>query len=367
LAVLYPHPGNGHSASTVIAAAATLVAISAGVFACRRRAPYLLVGWMWYLGMLVPVIGLLQVGGQSMADRYTYLPQIGLVIGLVWAVSDSTAFLAARAGAMLQLAGRFLLALAATGIVAGLVVAAWRQTGYWRDSETLWIRDTIYPNLVGYFNFGLALAAADRHEEAIQQFEKAYAISANDEDTLYSYAQSLEALGRVEDAVTKYREALAVNKKAVSTNDRLASILLRQGKDREALACWRQALAEDPKNVAIVHQVAGLLATSPDASIRDGKEAILVARRMMELTGGTSPAAFDSLAAAQAETGDFAAAIENAQTALGLAHPSGAEEPAAEIQRHLAYYLAGKPFHRRPTETKSSPDDTHRKPSPVEK
>ena len=225
----------------------------------------------------------------------------------------------------------------------------------------------MYPNLVGHYNFGLALAAAHRHEEAIQQFEKAYAISANDEDTLYSYAQSLEALGRVEDAVTKYREALAVNKKSVSANDRLASILLRQGKDREALACWRQALAEDPKNMAIGHQVAGLLATSPDASIRDGKEAVLVAQRMIELTGGKDPAAFDTLAAAQAETGNFAAAIENAQTALGLAHPGGAEELAAEIQRHLAYYLAGKPFRRRPTDTKSSAGAAHRKPSPVEK
>ena len=96
LAILYPHPSNGFSAGTVCAAAAILAAVSAGVFVCRRQAPYLLVGWLWYLGMLVPVIGLLQVGGQTMADRYTYLPQIGLVLGLVWAVADLTDFLAAR-------------------------------------------------------------------------------------------------------------------------------------------------------------------------------------------------------------------------------------------------------------------------------
>ena len=136
----------------------------------------------------------------------------------------------------------------------------------------------LYPNLVAHYNFGLALATDNRHEEAIEQFEKAYAISAVDEDTLYSYAQSLESLGRVDDAIAKYRETLAVNTKSVSANDRLASIFLRQGKDREALACWRQALAEEPENTAIGLQVAGLLATSPQASVRDGKEAVLVRR-----------------------------------------------------------------------------------------
>ena len=151
------------------AAAVILAAISAGVFVCRRQAPYLLVGWLWYLGMLVPVIGLLQVGGQSMADRYTYLPQIGLVLGLVWAVTDSDRFLAARAGTAVRRAGRFLLALAAAGIIAALAVAAWRQTGYWRDSETLWVRDMMYPNLVGHLQFRLALAADHRHEEAIHR------------------------------------------------------------------------------------------------------------------------------------------------------------------------------------------------------
>ena len=87
LAVLYPHPMNNFSVATAIEAAVVLVAISAGAFLLRRRAPYLLVGWLWYLGMLVPVNGLFQVGGAKMADRYTYLPQIGLVLGLVWAVN----------------------------------------------------------------------------------------------------------------------------------------------------------------------------------------------------------------------------------------------------------------------------------------
>jgi len=232
LAVLYPHPSEGIGPGTAFAAAAILAAVSAAVFVGRRKAPYLLVGWFWYLGMLVPVIGLLQVGGQSMADRYTYLPQIGLVLGLVWAVTDLCDFLAARFGAAVRRASRFILAISAAGMIAVLAVAAWQQTSYWRDSETLWIRDIgMYPNLVAHYNLGLKLAALHRHEEAIQQFEKARVISANDEDTLYSYAQSLEALGRVEDAMTKYRATLAVNEKSTGANDRLAAILLKRSAD----------------------------------------------------------------------------------------------------------------------------------------
>ncbi len=253
LAVLYPHPVNGFSARMVFPAAAVLAVISAGTFALRRQAPYILVGWLWYLGMLVPVIGLLQVGGQSMADRYTYLPQIGLVLGLVWAASDLADFLQGsrhtpcavrqgppasekaydwniRADGTRSVPAIFLLALSVAGIVAALAVGAWRQAGYWRDSETLWVRDTMYPNLVGHYNLGLALAAENRHEEAIQQFEMASAIDARDEDTLLAYAQSLEELGRVGEAIAKYRAVLAVNEKSVSAKDHLARLLLRRGK-----------------------------------------------------------------------------------------------------------------------------------------
>jgi len=364
LAILYPRASDGHSAGTVVAATAILAVVSAATFVWRRQAPYLLVGWLWYLGMLVPVIGLVQVGGQSMADRYTYLPQIGLALGLVWAASDFIDFLGARAGATIQRSSRFFSAIATAGIVAALAVGTWRQTGYWRDSEALWVRDSMYPNSVGQYNFGLALAGANRHEEAVKQFEGAYTLSPTDEDTLYAYAQSLEALGRVADAKVKYREALAVNKKLVNANDRLASILLGQGKDREALACWRQALADDPNNVAIGHRVADLLATSPDASVRNGKEAVFVAQRIVELTAGKDPAALDTLAAAQAESGNFVAAVQTAQTALELASAaSGVDESAGEIQTHLACYRARKPHRRSATPATSSAGVIHPTPT----
>ena len=348
LAILYPHPGDGHSAWTIATAAAVLAAISAGAFVLRRRAPYLLVGWLWYLGMLVPVIGLLQVGGQALADRYTYLPQIGFVLGLVWALADLVKFCAARAGEAMRRASFALLALAAAGVVAAFAVAAWRQTGYWRDSETVWARDEMYPTNVGHFNFGLALAAENRHEEALKQFEQARVISPEDEDTLYSYGQSLQALGRDAEAMAKYRATLAVNKRSARANDGLAAVLLKQGKDRDALECWRLAVAEEPKNVAYGCRLAELLAASSDARVRDGKEAVAIAEKMVELSRGKDASAFNALAAAEAETGNFSAAVENAQTALDLAKADGEEKLAGEVQSRLADYRAGKPYRRKP-------------------
>ena len=195
LTVLYPHPLEGFSTRDAIAKTVCLAVASLVALLLRRSMPYLLVGWLWFLGMLVPVIGLLQVGGQSMADRYTYLPQIGLTIAAVWSTSDAARWLANRAGQISNLRRsralrhdesvdsvgrnsegvaeeptapevlpsivRAVLFLTAAGILAALTVAAWQQCGYWRDSEALWKRNLSFPqyeNLVAHYNLGLALA-----------------------------------------------------------------------------------------------------------------------------------------------------------------------------------------------------------------
>ena len=388
LAILYPHPVSGFSAGTALAAALVLAAVSAGVFLGRRRAPYLLVGWLWYLGMLVPVIGLLQVGGQSMADRYTYLPQIGLVLGLVWAVTDLTELLAARARSALQRAGapstlgRFLLALSAAGIIAALAVAAWQQTGYWRDSETLWVRDMMYPTNTAHYNLGLALAKADRYPEAIVHYKAALAIDPNDQETHNTLGLSYEALGQLDNAAQEFRWILAEiqkvvdadtqlaeqlqqqgkpgeaeeqlraawkkSKEAIDPHKNLARVLHRQDKDREALEHWRAARREDPENVGVCTEIANLLASSPDASLRNGAAAVVAARQAVDLSKGKDPAALEARAAAYAEIGDFAAAIDDAQTAGELASARRDEKLAAEIRDRLELYRAAKPYHRTP-------------------
>jgi protein O-mannosyl-transferase len=355
LAILYPHPRENFDRFVANRAAVILAVISAGVLLCtfifRRRAPYLLVGWLWYLGMLVPVIGLLQVGGQSMADRYTYLPLIGPMFALVWAASDAADFLFARCSSVIERAGRLVVALAAAGIIAAFAACAWQQASYWRNSETLWNRDIDmkYANSVAYYNLGLALAAEGLHDKAIAQYENACAITPDDEETLVSFGQSLEAVGRIDEAVKKYRAVQAQHKYELISGCRLAAILLKQGKDRESLLLWRHLLIENPTNVEVRVQVAWLLAASSDASLRNGKLAVEIAQKLAASGDGTDPARFDLLAAADAEAGDSAAAVENAKTALEIASARDDDKLAGEARERLALYQAGKPYHRQGT------------------
>jgi protein O-mannosyl-transferase len=169
LAVYYPHPiydvdaGGVLSADKVGGAALLLVALTVSAFVLRKRAPYLLTGWLWYLGTLVPVIGLVQVGSQAYADRYTYFPQIGLLLALCWGVADLAA-------------SRARIALAA-GAAAALVLAAgtWNQLAFWKNSIVLWrhaIKAT-YSTATGEINLGVALEDVHANAEAFQCYQRA--------------------------------------------------------------------------------------------------------------------------------------------------------------------------------------------------
>ena len=167
LAVLYPHPiATGSSPENTvliwkaIGAAALLLAVTTAVLVVRRNHPWLVVGWLWYLGMLFPVIGLVQVGWQSMADRYTYVPQIGLLLGLTWTVvrlSSAWPFRRSACG------------LAAVLAIAGLMACAWRQTTFWRNSETLWscALSCTSRNAVAHSGLGVVLQKQGRIAEAV--------------------------------------------------------------------------------------------------------------------------------------------------------------------------------------------------------
>src|SRR5439155_9126359 len=129
LAIFYPHPDNRLAVWQVALAAAFLIMMTWAAFALRRRRPYLLVGWLWYLIVLLPVIGIVEVGLQGHADRYTYLPHLGLYIALTWLAADVAKSLPHR---------KQILAAVGSGIVIVLSACAWKQTTYWRNSETLW-------------------------------------------------------------------------------------------------------------------------------------------------------------------------------------------------------------------------------------
>src|SRR5438552_9866625 len=129
LAVFYPHPDNRLLLWQIFLALALLIAITVAVIASRQKRPYLMTGWLWYLGMLVPVIGLVQVGEQARADRYTYLPQVGLYLALTWTIVDLSASWRRR---------REILGVAAAVVITARTWRAWIQASYWKNSETLW-------------------------------------------------------------------------------------------------------------------------------------------------------------------------------------------------------------------------------------
>src|SRR6266403_1758526 len=166
LALVYPHPEYRLSLWGVALAIAFLTGATVVVVAFRRKHPYLITGWLWYVGMLVPVIGILQVGVQARADRYTYLPQIGLYLIATWTIAD------------LSVAWRYrrqILAVAATIVIAALAWLAWIQNTYWRDSETLWTRTLAVTshNDFGHARLADLLLRRDRIDEAISHSEEA--------------------------------------------------------------------------------------------------------------------------------------------------------------------------------------------------
>ena len=166
LVAMYPYPYSGLAVGRVAMAAALLAAISLAVLIAWRRYPYVLVGWLWYLGMLVPVIGLVQVGSQAMADRYSYLPLIGPAVALVWLAAGFVAS-----------APRWRLPCAAVAsfILLDLIVVAYQQVSYWHDSKTLWTHalDCNADNWTAHHGLGAALSESQRYDEAIAEFEQA--------------------------------------------------------------------------------------------------------------------------------------------------------------------------------------------------
>ena len=160
LAVFYPHPENRLPLWEIVSCFLLLIFITVTAIALRKQRPYLLVGWLWYLGMLVPVIGLVQVGWQGRADRYTYLPLIGLYIAATWAVTDLTALYRHQ---------RATLSTVAILVIAALSCCAWIQTSYWRDSETLFKHALAITtnNDVAENNIGIVFLGKGKLDEAI--------------------------------------------------------------------------------------------------------------------------------------------------------------------------------------------------------
>ena len=238
LATLYPHPGHWPSWQ-VLAAVLLLLAISTLLVLRRRVWPFALVGWLWFVGTLVPVIGLVQVGIQSMADRYTYLPSVGLLVAAVWLAHDAVARLRAKpAGAALAVVGFAV-------VCAGLT---WRQIGFWKNTETLFGRAVAVTrdNYLAYNNLGFYLANHGRYAEAITNYQASVRIKPDYEDALNNLGHALAELGRNTEALPFYEAALRVKPRHVEVNNNYGNALSGVGRLDEAIAHYEIALAENP-------------------------------------------------------------------------------------------------------------------------
>jgi protein O-mannosyl-transferase len=238
LAVLYPHPGTGLPVWQAVGSLLILAAISAGVVVGRRRYPYMLVGWLWYIVMLVPVIGLLQVGLQARADRYTYLPLIGLYLAIAWGVAALARAYSVRAWWCRAVVAVVLLA---------LLGCAWQQTSYWHDSETLWNHTLACTddNPVGHYNLGVALAKGSV-DQAINEYEKAVKISPNYAVARYNLGVALVDRGQIDDAIAQFRRATEVSPDFADAHNNLGSALAGRGQVDEAIERYHKALAIKP-------------------------------------------------------------------------------------------------------------------------
>jgi Tfp pilus assembly protein PilF len=335
LAVFYPHPENRLPVWQIVAAVIALIGVSAIAAVMRRRRRYVLVGWLWYLGMLLPVIGILQVGWQAHADRYTYLPQIGLSILITWSVADLTSRWRRQ---------REVLVVSATAVIIALTWRAWLQTTYWGTSETLWAHALAVTdnNDVAENNLGIVLLQQGRVDEAIPRFERAIQIRYQNAPAHDNLAKAFLRKGQLTDAIVESRKLLEIQPENLEVRNILGTVLIQQGRIREAIEQWQETLRRDANNGNAKSNLAWVFATCPENSLRDGNRAVQLAEQALQLSGGQNALVLRTLAAAYAESGRFTDAGETARRGAELANQQGNSGLARELEASIALYESGR-------------------------
>ncbi len=404
LAVFYPY-----SKAPRIGAAVLLIGILVCLLFLSRRRPWLVVGLLWYLGTLVPVIGLVQVGSQSMADRYTYLPSIGIFIIIAWAAAELSAKLQYR---------KIVLGILAGLAFAVLFICTKIQVKYWQNDVTLFKRalSVTRNNSVMHERYATAVMKQGRFDEAVNHYKQALSISpklfqahvgmglifieqGNNDEAIESFKQALQirsdsasvlnnlgallaAQGKIDEAVAyfdkairsdpdyprsyynigllkirqkQYSSAITYLKEALRRRpdwtdvcSNLAESYFSGGDIKQAVYYWRRALELNPQDIKTLNNLAWILATTEDETIRNPNDAVEYAKRIYEFVGPyQQPVFLDTLAAAYAAAGNFPKAVETAQEAIKLAESAGKQDLAEKIRKRLDLYKSGQPYHER--------------------
>jgi Flp pilus assembly protein TadD len=274
LAVYYPHPHENLSSTAIALAAALLVAISAAAIVCIRRFPFLFVGWCWYLGTLVPMIGLVQIGTQQMADRYTYFPLIGVFLAVTWLVPELV-----PAGVLRT---RVLPAAALASIVL-LAATTFSQVSYWHDSVTL-LRHSMEctpDNSVAHEFLGSAYLSEGALSEAVDELEKAVRLAPAYAPLHRDLGAALQQLGRLDEAAAHDRAALALDERSPEAHTNLGLILYKRRQFEDAKTHYRRAIEIDPNFVPAHVDLAALCLETDDYA-----GAIAQSERALQLNPG---------------------------------------------------------------------------------
>jgi tetratricopeptide (TPR) repeat protein len=315
LAVFYPHPHDQLNIWVVLMAAALIVAITLTAILVHQKYPYVFVGWFWYLVLLVPVLGIVQAGLQARADRFTYLPHIGITMLLTWVSADLTQRWRNR---------QIILASVATLVIGASMILAYKQTTYWRDSISLW--------------------------------EHALAVTPENQTADQNLAAALWTKGRITESHQHLRAAAIAHARTtlkdlpfdVPTHNDLGILLVQSGDVRAGIEQWEMSLQIDPDDGNALNNLAWVLATYPADAIRDGKRAVQLAVKATTLPGGDVPIVLRTLAAAYAESGDFSNAIDTAQRAIDLSTAQNNTSLLATLRHEIELYQARTPYRESP-------------------
>jgi tetratricopeptide (TPR) repeat protein len=353
----------------VVLATVLFVGISALATSMVRRRPWIFVGWFWFAGLLFPVIGISQVAMQSMADRFSYLPHIGLFIFVVWSV-----FQLPVQTAKIALSALCAGALALAGISA-------HQVKYWKDSEALFrhiIAVTPENDITEYYMGMILLAEKHDLAGARYHFERTLKLNPKYSGAYMRLGDILVGERKLDEAEQKYREAVRAEPNATICNLKLAKLLAQKRSVDEAIEHYRVALHNRPEIAEAQYQLGQLLndkhdvagaigafqqavlvkpdwteplndlawalATQNDSKLRDGSKAVQLASRAAELTHRSAPGILDTLAAAYAEAGRFDDAVATTRDAIQRAQALGATSLVNELEGRLKLYQAKQPY-----------------------
>ncbi len=405
LTIFYPHPANSLPVWQPVVSFLILAVITMVVIYLARRKRYLAVGWLWYLGTLLPVIGLVQVGSQAMADRYTYLPSIGFFIIVAWGVTDFFAKWGHR---------KVVLGISAAVVFVAMLVCTRAEVKHWKNNITLFGRSLAVTknNFIMHNNYGNALRQngqleeaiihfnealrldpkyfmarnnisyvfreLGRHEEAVASFTEVLRLKPDYPDAINDLGIALQKQGKIEQAVEQWKKAVQLKPDHPNANFNLGLAMREQGKYDAAIkyfngalrarkdwakahyylgdiyyrqnkleltvAHWTEMVKLKPNSAEVLGNLAWIMATSVNSKVYNPAEIVKFAQRACELTGYKKPEMLQVLAAAYAAQNSFGPAVEAAEKAIKLAESTGKETLASEIQRQLELYRVGKPY-----------------------